>query len=73
MALLSQCLYCDKMVSHSVSGDPLCEDHDGKKEAKEKERLRWGALSVEQKLDELKARLDDHLENPPWDMNTPIG
>ncbi len=73
MAILSKCMYCDKMVSHRVSSLPICEDHDGSKDRAERDRVRWNALTIEQKLDELKARLDHHINNPPFDSTTPIG
>ncbi len=73
MAIISQCLYCGKEVLHSASSMPLCEDHDGKRERKNLERDRWNRLTIEQKLDELKEMLDEHLANPPFDSNTLIG
>jgi len=73
MAILSKCLYCDKMASHSASSPPLCEDHDGRKAHREAEKKRWNALTIDEKLNELKARLDDHIENTYWNVNPLIG
>jgi hypothetical protein len=74
MALLSKCSMCDLLVAHRASEIPLCDEHSGKNAAKAAEAKRWAALTTEQKLDELKAKLDSLDKRARyWDYNVPIG
>ena len=68
MAILSYCLKCNSPFNHSASdGRSLCRDCDGTKERERAEAERWANLSVEAKLDELKARVDIISNQSPWD------
>lgn len=67
MALLSTCTYCNKEVCHRAGELPVCDDRSGKTQAKLDEQKRWASLTVEQRLDELKARLDSLDERSHWD------
>lgn len=68
MAILINCLICDKEFSTSAChGSSLCDDCNGVNEAKLKEKLRWASLSSEEKIEELLARveiLEKHECNP---------
>lgn len=67
MALLSNCMRCGIQVCHSASDVPLCDECSGRNAAKRAEAERWKSLTVEQKLDELKARMDAVSEQSRWD------
>lgn len=69
MALLSPCCRCGKEISHSASEIPLCDDCSGKNLAKANEKKRWDNLTIEQKLDELKNRLDQLDNIDVWSNN----
>ena len=62
MAIMSKCVMCDEMVSHSASGIPLCDEHSGRNAAIKAEHERWSKLTVSEKLDELKTQVDGLIE-----------
>lgn len=67
MALISSCTKCGVSVSHRASEIPYCDECSGRNAAKRAEEARWKALSIEEKLDELKARLDALSTQSRWD------
>ena len=68
MAILSRCMNCKKDFGHSVNdGRYLCRECDGTKEHERAEAERWAALSVDEKLNELKERLDGVSRLQSWD------
>lgn len=74
MALLSPCVGCGKEVCHSASEMPMCDKCSGKEAALEAEAKRWAALTADEKLDELKAKVDDLMSRSSgFDWNRPIG
>ena len=72
MAVLSSCYKCGVAVSHRASEMPACDECSGKNQRKRDEAARWKALSVDEKLDELKARMDAIPLRELW-MHVPIG
>jgi hypothetical protein len=62
MALLDKCMYCPKEVCHRASELPICDDCSGVNERKRAEILRWNGLSLEEKVEELRNRMEQ-LEN----------
>lgn len=68
MAILSTCAKCGGDFNHSASdGRYLCRKCDGTVEHEAKEAARWAALSVDEKLNELKKRLDSIAKAQSWD------
>lgn len=72
MAVLGNCYVCGVQVGHRACEIPVCNKCSGKDERDRKERERWMALSVDERLDELKARLDGLPMESIW-ANVPIG
>ena len=70
--VLSSCYNCGTMIGHRASEAPVCDECSGKNQQKREEEARWKALSVDEKLDELKARLDAIPLRELW-MHVPIG
>ena len=59
MAIDWECWQCKTRVTGSSSRyGSLCNECDGTNARKRQEVERWASLSLEQKCDELKARLD---------------
>jgi hypothetical protein len=56
MALLINCYNCGREFCAS-NGDFACDNCNGVNEAKRKERERWNALTQDQKIEELLARV----------------
>lgn len=68
MAIISQCGRCGMDFGHSASDARwLCRKCDGTAEREKAEADRWAALSVDEKLNELKRRLDDVADRQTWD------
>lgn len=68
MAILSECLGCGKEVFCRVNELPYCDKCSGNEAARQKEQQRWNALTVEEKLDELKTRVDGLTQQNQWDQ-----
>jgi hypothetical protein len=73
MAIMLNCADCGKEFCTSVcSGSIFCDDCNGVNESKRQEQARWASLTVEEKLDELKGRIDSLDNRHDW-RNDPIG
>jgi len=68
MALLMPCWGCGKeFMTSACHGSSYCDDCNGNTAAKVKEKDRWNALTADQKIEELLARvelLERHECNP---------
>lgn len=59
MSILIQCYKCGEMYGTTPgSGKLNCDECDGTNEYKRKELERWKNLSLEEKVEELKIRVD---------------
>ncbi len=75
MAVDWSCHGCGKNVTGSASRyGSMCEDCDGTTAARKAEVQRWASLTLEQKVEELKQRLDSMgpAANAAW-QNMKIG
>jgi len=68
MAILTECNQCRKMFTTSVSNyGGLCRKCDGTEEREAAEERRWQALSVDDKLNELRRLVLGIAERSAWD------
>ena len=58
MALLMNCWSCNKEFMSTAMGSSFCDDCNGNTEARKKEKERWDGLSNDQKIEELKMRVE---------------
>jgi hypothetical protein len=58
MALISPCSVCEKETSHSVGDIPLCEVCNGNVAKRLREEKYWKMLSLEQRIEHLRQRLE---------------
>jgi hypothetical protein len=66
MAILQTCT-CGKTFCTSVGGSWQCDDCNGENARKKAEADRWAALPLEEKVEELKRRLDASEQRQSWD------
>ncbi len=59
MAIILNCVHCGKdFMTSACHGSIFCDDCNGVNAAKQQELDRWQALSLEEKVDELKFKVD---------------
>lgn len=57
--ILIKCAKCHvEFGTSACSGSIFCDNCNGVNDAKQQEELRWQSLTLEQKVEELKLRLD---------------
>jgi len=66
MAIVEACDQCGVLCSHSSSEPALCDECSGLNAARAAETARWESLTVEQKIEELKQRLDVMNNRVDW-------
>lgn len=68
MAILEFCWKCKKEFCTSATyASGLCDDCNGTNEAKRLEEERWQALTLEQKVDELRQLVLGLQQHQSWD------